>query len=81
MTTREWVHFLATKREVEEWYLGQGIKAWVEGANYGKDAGQSREHFHYHYFDRVAGDVKDPRGGIRNFKPPIEELGNYKDET
>jgi diadenosine tetraphosphate (Ap4A) HIT family hydrolase len=35
------------------------------GANVGKAAGQARRHVHVHLIPRYAGDVADPRGGIR----------------
>jgi diadenosine tetraphosphate (Ap4A) HIT family hydrolase len=35
------------------------------GANIGKAAGQNRMHVHLHLIPRYAGDVPDPRGGIR----------------
>jgi len=81
MKHSEWVDFLHCRKIVEKFYILLGIKAWNSGDNYGKDAGQSRMHFHYHYFDRRPGDVDDPRGGIRNFIPPVENLADYKDET
>lgn len=80
MTQKEQNDFFRAKLEVEAYYHSVGITAWNEGANYGKAAGQSLGHFHYHYFDRKEGDVENPRGGIRNFKSPLEDLGNYKNE-
>ena len=35
------------------------------GANVGKAGGQARMHVHVHLIPRYAGDVPDPRGGIR----------------
>ena len=35
------------------------------GVNVGTAAGQSRMHVHVHLIPRYAGDVPDPRGGIR----------------
>jgi diadenosine tetraphosphate (Ap4A) HIT family hydrolase len=35
------------------------------GVNVGKAAGQARMHVHVHLIPRYAGDVPDPRGGIR----------------
>jgi diadenosine tetraphosphate (Ap4A) HIT family hydrolase len=35
------------------------------GVNIGKAAGQARMHAHVHLIPRYAGDVPDPRGGIR----------------
>ena len=36
------------------------------GMNLGKYAGQTIEHIHIHIIPRYPGDVKDPKGGIRN---------------
>ncbi len=82
MTFEEREDFFKVKFLVEMYYESLGIKAWNEGANFGHAAGQSLDHFHYHYFDRTLGDVPEElrRGGIRNFKPPVRKLGDYKDE-
>jgi diadenosine tetraphosphate (Ap4A) HIT family hydrolase len=39
------------------------------GVNVGTAAGQSRMHVHVHLIPRYAGDVADPRGGIRCVLP------------
>lgn len=39
------------------------------GINTGAAAGQTVMHAHIHLIPRYAGDVKDPRGGIRNMLP------------
>ena len=41
------------------------------GHNSGPDAGQTVMHCHFHLFPRRKGDVKNPRGGIRNFKKSL----------
>jgi diadenosine tetraphosphate (Ap4A) HIT family hydrolase len=44
------------------------------GVNNGEDAGQTVFHAHIHVIPRYEGDVKNPRGGIRNIIP---EKGDY----
>ena len=44
------------------------------GFNLGSTAGQTIPHFHLHVIPRYAGDVADPRGGIRHVIP---QRGNY----
>jgi diadenosine tetraphosphate (Ap4A) HIT family hydrolase len=39
------------------------------GVNVGAMAGQTVFHVHVHLIPRRAGDVPDPRGGIRNLLP------------
>ncbi len=41
------------------------------GINIGEVAGQTIFHLHIHIIPRYLGDVKNPRGGIRNFKENI----------
>jgi diadenosine tetraphosphate (Ap4A) HIT family hydrolase len=44
------------------------------GFNQGAAASQNIDHFHIHVIPRRAGDVTDPRGGVRHVIP---EKGNY----
>ena len=50
------------QRRVHEEHAPDGYNI---GANVGRAAGQSRMHVHFHLIPRYAGDVPDPRGGIR----------------
>lgn len=40
------------------------------GVNVGRAAGQNRMHVHMHLIPRYAGDVPDPRGGVRRVLAP-----------
>lgn len=42
---------------------------WNIGINDGENAGQTVKHVHMHLIPRSAGDVEDPRGGVRWVKP------------
>ena len=44
------------------------------GVNIGAAAGQTVPHLHVHLIPRYAGDVEDPRGGVRHVLP---DLANY----
>jgi diadenosine tetraphosphate (Ap4A) HIT family hydrolase len=44
------------------------------GINEGEAAGRTIHHLHFHLIPRYRGDVKNPRGGIRNIMPG---KGNY----
>lgn len=50
------------QRFVQDRYSPDGYNI---GANIGKAGGQSRMHVHLHLIPRYAGDMPDPRGGIR----------------
>ena len=39
------------------------------GVNVGETAGQTVMHLHVHVIPRYAGDVEDPRGGVRGAVP------------
>jgi diadenosine tetraphosphate (Ap4A) HIT family hydrolase len=48
------------------------------GMNCGESAGQTVFHFHCHVIPRYAGDMKDPRGGVRHV---IDGKGYYNLST
>jgi diadenosine tetraphosphate (Ap4A) HIT family hydrolase len=66
MTTEEQAAVLAllnsAERSIQEQHSPNGYNI---GVNIGKAGGQSRMHVHVHLIPRYAGDVPDPRGGIR----------------
>ena len=66
MTVEEQTAILALLNEaqssIRKQYAPDGFNI---GVNIGKAAGQSRMHVHVHLIPRYAGDVPDPRGGIR----------------
>lgn len=43
------------------------------GININEAAGQTIFHLHIHLIPRYTGDVKNPRGGVRNLKKPLVE--------
>jgi diadenosine tetraphosphate (Ap4A) HIT family hydrolase len=51
-----------SKKLIDEKHKPDGYNI---GVNVGKAAGQARMHVHLHLIPRYAGDVADPRGGIR----------------
>lgn len=66
MTTEEQSAVLSLLREaqksIQEQHSPDGYNI---GVNVGKAGGQSRMHVHVHLIPRYAGDVPDPRGGVR----------------
>lgn len=53
-----------------ELYRSHSPDAFTLGINDGPAAGQSVPHVHLHVVPRHAGDVSDPRGGVRKALPP-----------
>lgn len=50
-------------------FLGNQPNAYTVGNNDGREAGRSIDHLHVILLPRYAGDVENPRGGIRNVIP------------
>jgi len=66
MTTDEQTAVLKLLTEIQESIQKQhSPDGYNIGVNIGKAGGQSRMHVHVHLIPRYAGDVPDPRGGIR----------------
>ena len=61
--------------EKEKLSLDISIEGYNVGANCGEVAGQTVFHCHIHLIPRRKGDVKNPRGGVRQI---ISGKGNYK---
>jgi diadenosine tetraphosphate (Ap4A) HIT family hydrolase len=70
--------------DISTWFLQKAINhprintkpdAYNHGVNDGKAAGRTIDHLHWHVIPRYAGDVNDPRGGVRYVIP---EMGNYR---
>jgi diadenosine tetraphosphate (Ap4A) HIT family hydrolase len=55
-----------TKELIDKKYAPDGYNI---GINDGEAAGRTVPHLHIHIIPRYAGDVKNPRGGIRNIIP------------
>ena len=62
---------LTVKTILQERFSPDGFNI---GVNCGEAAGQSVWHAHIHVIPRYAGDVSNPRGGVRNIIPG---KGNY----
>ena len=60
-----------TKQAIEQQHEPDGFNI---GINVGEAAGQTVPHLHVHVIPRYAGDMEDPRGGVRHVIP---EKGNY----
>jgi ATP adenylyltransferase len=74
-TADEWSELLealhATRGEIEKTHSPDGYNI---GVNIGAAAGQTVFHLHVHVIPRYAGDVHNPRGGVRHVLPGMREL-------
>lgn len=57
-----------SERHLDKKYSPDGFNI---GVNIGEAAGQTVFHLHIHLIPRYKGDVKNPRGGIRNIKKAL----------
>jgi diadenosine tetraphosphate (Ap4A) HIT family hydrolase len=74
MTADEHSAVLALLREIQKAIHKQhSPDGYNIGVNVGKMGGQSRMHVHMHLIPRYAGDIPDPRGGIRCVLPSTRE--------
>jgi diadenosine tetraphosphate (Ap4A) HIT family hydrolase len=72
MTAEEQAAVLALVRAIQQTIQKQHAPdGYNIGVNVGKAGGQSRMHVHLHLIPRYAGDVPDPRGGIRCVLPGL----------
>jgi diadenosine tetraphosphate (Ap4A) HIT family hydrolase len=70
MTVEEQSAILALLSEIQRSIQKQHAPdGYNIGVNVGKAGGQSRMHVHMHLIPRYAGDIPDPRGGIRCVLP------------
>ena len=63
------VHQILKHQRDEIVSIDPTVKAFNLGANDGTEAGQSIFHLHIHLFPRRAGDIENPRGGVRGVIP------------
>jgi diadenosine tetraphosphate (Ap4A) HIT family hydrolase len=56
-----------TRQRIEQ--TDSSVRAFNVGVNVGLESGQTIFHCHWHLIPRRAGDVEDPRGGVRNTIP------------
>jgi ATP adenylyltransferase len=70
LTDDEYADAFLLVRKVKDILQGRfGTDAFNVGVNCGEVAGQSVWHAHIHVIPRYAGDIPDPRGGVRNIIP------------
>jgi len=69
-TDEEQIALLALLREAKTLLDGRlHPDGYNVGVNVGETAGQTVMHLHVHVIPRYAGDVEDPRGGVRGVIP------------
>ena len=70
MTKKESSQMFEFTREIKK-IIDKKFKpdAYNIGINDGEEAGRTIHHLHVHIIPRYKGDVKNPRGGIRNIIP------------
>jgi diadenosine tetraphosphate (Ap4A) HIT family hydrolase len=79
LSDAEWYDVQCLVREVARTLTTRTDVAGVNiGLNVGAAAGQTVDHAHVHVIPRTAGDVPDPRGGVRWVLP---ESAAYWEET
>jgi diadenosine tetraphosphate (Ap4A) HIT family hydrolase len=73
LTVEEFVDLKEMLEIIQDQLTGQNAEGFNIGVNEGEVAGQTESHLHIHVIPRYAGDVENPRGGIRNFKSALVE--------
>ena len=81
----DWFDLSADEQAAVAELINEG-KAWLAqrhqpdgyniGMNCGEAAGQTVMHMHCHLIPRYAGDVQDPRGGLRGIIPGKQKYGD-----
>jgi diadenosine tetraphosphate (Ap4A) HIT family hydrolase len=73
LTVEEFGELREILETVQDELAAQSAEGFNIGVNEGEAAGQTVPHLHIHVIPRYKGDVKSPRGGIRNLKPALVE--------
>ena len=63
------IHQLLKKQKQSIEQIDTSVSGFNIGMNCGKDSGQTVFHCHVHLIPRRAGDVENPKGGIRHMMP------------
>lgn len=73
LTVEEFVDLKEILEMIQDQLIAQSAEGFNIGVNEGEVAGQTEPHLHIHVIPRYAGDVENPRGGIRNLKSALVE--------